>query len=138
MLGKVAIKAASGVDLPLSDFLNGTKSYLGEELADRVLDNDIIEQALDETPIPGRGEEAKTIVGEAYEELYKFIKEYTCENPERCVHFEKYMQLVDDRDGGKVWVSKKNVHLWENALLPPPFRRQRWKQFKSALRKLLR
>lgn len=65
MLAKVEIKATSGFDLPVSDFLNGAKSYLGEELADRVLDDDTIEHALDGTTGPGRRGEAKTLVGEA-------------------------------------------------------------------------
>lgn len=138
VLAKVAIRAASGFDLPLSDFLNGAKSYLGEELADRVLDDDTIEQALDRSTVPGRRGEVKALVGEAYEELHKFMKEHKCENTERCVHFEVLMQLVDDGDGGMVWVSNKNVQHWENAL-PSPIRRQRWKQLRSALlRKILR
>ena len=38
----MAIKAASGLDLPVSDYINGAKSYLGEEVADRVLDDAVV------------------------------------------------------------------------------------------------
>ena len=41
-IGEVAIKAASGLDLPVSDYINGAKSYLGEEVADHVLDDAVV------------------------------------------------------------------------------------------------
>lgn len=43
MVAKVAIKEAGRVDLPVSDFINGAKSYLAEELIDYALDRDAIE-----------------------------------------------------------------------------------------------
>ena len=108
----MAIKAAGGVDLPVSDFLNGAKSYLGEELADRLPDEDAIERALDGSAVPAEEGKAKTLVGEAYEELKKFMKEQERKVTGSYVHFNTLMQLVDDGDGGKVWVSKENLKLW--------------------------
>ena len=110
---KVAIKAGSGLDLPVSDFLNGAKSYLGEELADRVLDDDAVERALNGSAIEeGR---VTNLVGKAYEELKNFMEMHTCEDTARCTHFDKEMQLVDDGDGGMVWVSNGNVQRWKDA-----------------------
>lgn len=114
VLAKVAIKAASGIDLPVSDFLNGAKSYLGDEMTDRVLDEGSIERALDRRTVPVEGK-VKTLVGEAYEELKKFIRGYECKNIEGSIRFDELMQLVDDGKGGQVWVSNENVELWENA-----------------------
>lgn len=42
VLAKVAIKAASGLDLPVSDFINGAKFNLVEEVAHRVLENAVV------------------------------------------------------------------------------------------------
>ena len=113
VLVKVAIKAGSGLDLPVSDFLNGAKSYLGEELADRVLDDDAVEKVLDGTA-PEEGK-VKNLVGKAYEEVKKLMEEHACEDTGRCVHFDQEMQLVDDGDGGKVWLSTGNVQKWKDA-----------------------
>ena len=112
-MAKVAIKAASGLDVPVSEFLNGAKSYLGEELADRVLDDGVVEQALNGSAVPGDGK-VKALVGEAYEELKKFMTEQK-NSTEGYVHFDELMQLVDDGEGSKVWVSKVNVEPWGNA-----------------------
>ena len=114
MLAKVAIKAASGVDLPVSDFLNGAKSYLGEEVADRVLDDSVIERALDGTSGPEEGQ-VKAVVGGAYEKLKTFIEKHRRRSTGHYVHFDKLMQPVDDGECGKVWVSNANVKLWEKA-----------------------
>lgn len=115
VLAKVAIKAASGVDLPVSDFLNGVRSYIGEEMTDRALDDGAIERALDGTTVPGEEGGVKRLVGEAYEELKKFMKEHLRRDAGRYIHFDKLMQLVDDGVGGRVWVSNRNVELWKNA-----------------------
>lgn len=113
VLAKVAIKTASGLDLPVADFLNGAKSYLGEELADSVLDDRAVEWALDETTIPGE-ERIKTLVGEAYEELKRFVEEHKNKGTGQYVHFDELMQPVDGGVDGKVWVSNENVELWKS------------------------
>jgi len=119
ILATVAIKTVSSglVDLPVSDFLDGAKSYLVEELADRLPDEDAIERALDGSAVPAEEGKAKTLVGEAYEELKKFIKEHESNVTGSYVHFNTLMQLVDDGDGGKVWVSNENAQRWKDALL---------------------
>lgn len=87
-----AIKVASGLKLPVSDFLNGAKSYLGEELANRRLD----EGGADRRCV------TKKLVGKAYEELKQLIEEQECKHEKLYVHFTNVMQLVDDGDGEKV------------------------------------
>ena len=78
-MAKVAIRAASGLDLPVSEFLDGEKSHLGDELADRIPDDDAIDKALDGTSVPPvEQDKAKELVGKAYEELKQFIEGHEC------------------------------------------------------------
>lgn len=115
----MAIKTTSGLD-PVSDCLSGAKSYLGEELADRMSDDDAIEQAMDYQ------KKARLILRRL---LAKQVTEkHECKDNKRCVRFKERMELVDDGGGGKVWVSKENVQAWEdahctldlpNSLIPP-------------------
>lgn len=120
----MAIKATSGLDLPVSDFLNGSKLYLGEELADQMPDDDAVERALTGKSIRrGRGGKA---IGKAYEELKQFIEEHESTYSEHYVHFVRVMQLVDDGDGGKIWVSNKNAQQWKDVHQSRKHR-SRWK-----------
>ena len=102
------------MDLPVSEFLDGAKSYLGDELADRIPDDDAIDKALDGTSVPVEQDKAKKLVGKAYEELKQFIEGHECRNKEGYVHFDELMQPVDS-DDGTVWVSNKNVEAWRAA-----------------------
>lgn len=112
MLAKVAIRAASGLDILVSDFLDGAKSYLGDELADRIPDEDAIDKVLDGSSVREQ-DKAKKLVGKAYEELKQFIKGHECREKEDYVHFETLMQRVDS--DGNVWVSNQNVEAWRAA-----------------------
>lgn len=114
MLAKVAIRAAGRVDLEVSEFLNNAHSYLGEELANRVPDDDAIEKILDGRAVPDVEARLKPLVGKRYEELKLFIEEHRCKDTTRYVHFDELMELIDG-DNRQVWVSKVNVQLWENA-----------------------
>lgn len=116
MLVKVAIKAASGLDVPMSEFLNGAKSYIGEEVADSVLDDGTIERVLDGSDVPEEEGEVKRLVGKAYEELKTFMEGHDFKDTRNYIHFTNVMQLVDNGDGGKIWVSIANAKLWEEAL----------------------
>lgn len=119
MLAKVAIRVASGFDLPVSEFLNGAKSYIGEELADRMLDDKAIERMLrgstGSEEVTGK---VKPLVGKAYMEHKQIMDDHKCEDKDRCVHFEERMQLVGDGCGGKVWVRKENMQPWKDAHCP--------------------
>lgn len=108
------IKAKSGMELPVPDFLNGAKSYLGEKLADHMLNDDVVNKALNGSTIAVEGE-AKKLVGKAYEELKQLIKRHKRNSTGRYVHFDQVMRLVDDGNGGKIWVSKENLQCWEQA-----------------------
>ena len=123
VLAKVAIKATSGLDLPVSDFLNGSKSYLGEELADRMPDDNAVERVL--TGKASRRGRGGKVIGKAYEELKQFIEEHESKYSEHYVHFDRVMQLVDDGDGGKIWVSNKNAQQWKDVHKP---RKRRWRR----------
>lgn len=92
----------------------GSTSHL-EELAGRFIDDGAIERALDGRTVPGEEGQVRMLVVEAYEELEKFMKEHPSKDTGRCVHFDKLMQVIDDGECGKVWVSNRNVQLWKCA-----------------------
>lgn len=116
MLAKVAVKTACGVDISVSDLLNLSKFYLGEELADHVLDDRVVERAFNGRAVPGDEGQVKTLVGEAYEELKKFMEEQKRKTTDGYVHFDELMQLVDDGKSSKIWISNENVHLWRSVV----------------------
>lgn len=118
MLLREIIKAKSGMELPVPDFLNGAKSYLGEKVADRLLNDDVVNKALNGSTITAEGE-AKTLVGKGYEELKQLIERHKRNATGRYVHFDQVMQLVDDGDGGKIWVSKENLRRWKRGHQSP-------------------
>lgn len=76
----MAIKAAGGVDLPVSDFINGVKSYLKDELVDYALDRDAIEGALigsaAQEASGRKAEKGMELVGEGYEMLKIFMEKH--------------------------------------------------------------
>lgn len=107
----MAVKAASGCDLPVPDFINGAKSYLAEELADGTLDDHKVEEALKGTAVEG---EVLKLVGEAYENLKTFMDDAQKHTRKKTyVHFNELMQQVDDGAGGKIWVSNENLKEWK-------------------------
>lgn len=108
-IAKVALKTVSGMDLPVSEFLNALKGGIGEDLADRVLDEDTLDRVVlgKETADSGMQDTSKS----AYAALTKFMKENDY------VDFKDEMQLVPDTVGhsGMVWVSNGNVQGWKNS-----------------------
>ena len=111
---KVAVKAVSGLTLPVSDLLNAMKEELGGELADRTLESAALSVLSSDRHESNLHDVAGTpfadLVGEAYEKLKTFMVEHnsTCKDT-KCVHFDTLMERVDDGEGGQVWVSKLNA-----------------------------
>lgn len=103
----MAIKAESGLNLPVSDFLVGAKSYLGEGLADRIPDDSSIERAVDVSALPVKSE-VKALVGTAYAEFKQFIERHDCKDEEGYDNFNKLMQLVDGV-GEMIWVINRDI-----------------------------
>lgn len=106
MIAKVALRAVSGLDLEVSDFLNAFKDEIGGEIADR-LDEDTLDNVVRGQRIATEGTQ---IVSKAsYEALEKFMEKG------QHVDFKNHMELVEKgKDGieGMVWVSKKNKQRW--------------------------
>ncbi|CAN0432456.1 unnamed protein product [Ectocarpus sp. 12 AP-2014] len=109
VIAKVALRAVSGLDLEVSDFLNAFKDEIGGEIADR-LDEDTLDNVVRGQGIAAEGMQ---IVSKAsYEALKMFMEKG------QHVDFKNHMELVEKgKDGieGKVWVSKKNKQRWLNS-----------------------
>lgn len=107
VIAKVALKTASGLDLPVSDFLNALKEGIGEEVADRALDDDALRRVVlgEEDASPGMQATSKA----SYAALVKFMEKGGYDD------FKNEMRLVTDGkgEGGMVWVSNGNVDRWE-------------------------
>eukprot|EP00903_Cladosiphon_okamuranus_P013762 g12810.t1 len=107
MIAKVALKTVSGLDLPVSEFLNALKEEIGGEVADRALDEDALRRVIlgEEHASPDmRGKSKKS-----YAALVNFMEKGGYDD------FKNEMRLVPDGQGerGMVWVSKGNAHRWE-------------------------
>lgn len=117
VIAKVALKTVSGLDLPASEFLNGLKEGIVEEVADHAFDEDalhrvhqvLLGEAADDSDI---SDESKA----SYAALSKFMRDGEYRD------FKDKMQQVDDGNGrgGLVWVSNGNVERWKNLRPMPP------------------
>lgn len=117
ILARAAIKSTVGIDIPSIDFLSEAQGILGEELTDRMAREE--KRSLEAALVDGVAldeEGARKLVGEAYEALKVFMAEQENGDSERFVHFDTLMQLVDDGEGGQVWVSNRNAQRWRDAL----------------------
>lgn len=117
ILAQAAIKCTVGIDIPSIDFLSEVQGLLGEELADGIAQDE--KRSLEAALVGGDAvdeEAARMLVGKAYEALKTFMAEQECGDREQFVHFNTVMQLVDDGEGGQVWVSNRNAQRWKDAL----------------------
>lgn len=116
VIAKVALKAVSGLDLEVSDFLNAVKEGIGEEVADCALDEEALRRVVLGEDVAGADiqgaskasyETLKTFMGQ---ELKRRKKHAT--PGDGYVDFTNEMKLVPDGKGGMVWVSNGNVQRW--------------------------
>lgn len=125
MTGKVALKAAAGVDVDLSDFLQDMKVGLTEELIDRTLEEDPLFRLLSGDEVASTSAEVlQRDATASYEALKTFMTEQERKRRKNArdgggwvdgyVDFRHpdVMQRVDDGEGGLVWVRTDNVQKW--------------------------
>lgn len=127
MVARAACKVACGMDLPVSDFLGVFEGELKEELGggtDSVVDQfvtfDDLEDAISAEMKAGRGlpdTAVHQVVGNAFESLQLFIEKQKADSAGGSfIEHSDEMRLCDDGEGGRVWVSLKNVASWNDRL----------------------
>lgn len=123
MVTRAACKLAFGMDLPVSDFLGSFESELVGELGADLADQFIGLGDLEDT-ISGAAETAghrvsqavaHSMVGDAFENLKSFITQQRTDSAGSLfIEHTDQMRLCDDADGGRVWVSLRNVAKWNS------------------------
>lgn len=102
VIAKVALKAVSGLELPVSEFFNALIEGIGEEVADHALDEDDLRRVvLGEDATPKMQGTSKA----SYKALIEFMEKGDYDD------FKKEMQFVPDTRGhrGGVWASNANA-----------------------------
>ncbi|CAN0069798.1 unnamed protein product [Pylaiella littoralis] len=116
VIAKVALKAVSGLDLEVSDFLNAVKGGIGQAVADRALDEEALRRVMLGEEVAGT--DIQGVSRASYEALQAFMAK---EEERRRKHarpgdgyvdFGKEMKRVADGKGGMVWISNRNVQRW--------------------------
>ncbi|CAM9338887.1 unnamed protein product [Ectocarpus fasciculatus] len=111
---KVAIKATSGLDVDLSDFLKDVNDGFVDELVDRALDEDELRRVVSGETDVGTNMQKQTRA--SYEALTEFMEKLERRKGARdgdgYVDFRDSMQRLLDARGGEVWVRNENVQKW--------------------------
>lgn len=113
---KVTLRATSGLDVDLSDFLKDVKDGLVDELVDRCLDEETLLRVVSGEEDVGTDMQKDTRA--SYEALKKFMdKEQgnrlkNARDGDGYVDFREKMKRVADGIGGEVWVRNENVQQW--------------------------
>ncbi|CAM9520201.1 unnamed protein product [Ectocarpus sp. 12 AP-2014] len=113
---KVAVKATSGLDVDLSDFLKDVKDGLVDELVDHTLDEDALLRVL--SGDEDISTDMQTETRASYEALNDFmdkeklIRRKHARDDDGFVDFRDKMKRVTDGRGGMVWVRNENVQKW--------------------------
>ncbi|CAM9921826.1 unnamed protein product [Ectocarpus fasciculatus] len=117
---KVALNAATGLSVDISDFLKDVQDGLVDELVDRTVDEGALLRVVS-------GEESVTTgmqrdTSASYEALKKFMdkeglkRRKDAKDGDGYVDFGDEMKRVTDGRGGMVWVRNKNVPKWLESL----------------------
>lgn len=127
MVARAACKVACGMDLPVSDFLSVFEGELTEDFgdgADSLVDQFVTFDDLDDAisaemkaghSLPDTA--VRRVVGNAFESLQLFIEKQKADSAGgRFIEHSDQMRLCDDGEGGRVWVSLKNVVSWNDRL----------------------
>lgn len=121
----MACKVAFGMDLPVSDFLGAFESELvgefGADLAEQFVGLDSLEDTIsDAAQTAGyRASEAveRGMVGDAFENIKSFIQKQRADSAGSVfIEHTEQMRLCDNAEGGRVWVSLRNVAKWNSRL----------------------
>lgn len=121
IVAKVALKAASGLDLQVSEYLNAVQTAIGEELASCSLDNEALHRVM--LGDDDAGAEVQGVSRDSYAALKRFLdkEQRRRKKPkEGYVDFRHSMSQESDGRGGMVWVSKRNVDKWRASHVVAP------------------
>ncbi|CAM9818710.1 unnamed protein product [Ectocarpus sp. 4 AP-2014] len=110
VIAKVALKATTGLNVDISDFLKDVKDGLVEELVDRTLDEDALLRAvLGDDSI---GADLQRDTRASYKALKVFMEKEERRRRKNARDGDGYMKCVTDGRGGMVWVRNDNVQKW--------------------------
>lgn len=116
MIAKVALNAASGLNLEISEYLDALNQSICDEVADRAFNVERLREAM------LKGEPADADMQGASTESYEALKAFMDKEKKRNKHatpgagyvdFTNEMEFVPDEKGG-VWVSKGNAQHWRD------------------------
>lgn len=128
VIAKLAFKAASGLDLNVSEYLNAFKAGIGEELADGALAEENVQRLVQgaetggDTNIEG---DTQRLTRDSYAALWEFMRKEELDRKKNAKDGDGYVDFRDemthepDGNGGKVWVSNPNVPAWRDSLKNP-------------------
>lgn len=113
---RVALRATTGVDVDLSDFLRAVRDETIEEVAERILDEDALLRVVSGDEMVGA--DMQRITKASYEALQKFMDKEVARHhdDEGYIDFKSKMQRESDGKGGLVWVRTENVQRWKDSL----------------------
>lgn len=114
MTAKVALKATSGLDVDLSNFLKDVQDGFVDELVDQTLDEDTLLRVVSGEEDAGFNMRKETRA--SYEALRGFMgkleRRKDARDGDGYVDFRDNMQRLSDGRGGEVWVRNENVQRW--------------------------
>lgn len=113
---KVALRATSGLDVDISDFLQEFKDGLVDEVVDRTLDEEALARVV--SGEEDAGDDLQRDAKASYEALKKFMDKEERDRGRNAkdfdgyIDFRKKMERVSDGKGVMVWVRAENVQKW--------------------------
>lgn len=116
---RVALKAATGLTLDDTVFLEAVSNGLAEELVDRILDEEVLSSFVSGEEVASADmRDMQRDARASYEILKEFMKEKELERRGNAGYkdFRESMQRVEDENGGIVWVRNENVQIWRDSL----------------------
>ena len=119
MTAKVALKAAGGLDVDVSDFLRAVEDGLVDEIVDGALDEEALFRVVNGDE--NAGVDMQRDANVSYEVLKEFMEKKldggkNTKGRDGYVDFREKMQRVSDGRGGMVWVRTENVRKWRDPL----------------------
>lgn len=117
---RVALKAATGLTLDDTVFLEAVSNGLAEELVDGILDEQVLSSFVTGEEVASADmRDMQRDARASYEILKEFMtKEKELERRGNAGYkdFRESMQRVEDENGGIVWVRNENVQIWRDSL----------------------
>ncbi|CAM9391565.1 unnamed protein product [Ectocarpus fasciculatus] len=116
---KVALKAAGGLDVDVSDFLRAVEDGLVDEIVDGALDEEALFRVVNGNE--NAGVDMQRDANASYEVLKEFMEKKldggkSTKGRDGYIDFREKMQRVSDGRGGMVWVRTENVRKWRASL----------------------